>query len=418
MDRKIEKTFWAKYRLGTWIGVAVLLLVVSGFVLKAMSFVHEVDGSRLSIGKVAQEGFREVIPVSGTVEPKTSVMVNTVEGGRVEEVLVQEGDNVVKGDPLLRLSNTALSLDFMNRETQIIEQINNLRSTRIALMQNQRQSEDQLIDVENQLKIVARKYQSDTMLAGQKAISGLELFNSERAYEITHKKYTLAKERAYEDERYRQTQIARIDGSIDLMERNLDAIRRNLESLVIKAPLAGQLNSFDHELGATLQRGQNVGRVDNLESFKVSAQVDQYYLNRIQQGLEAEFDYGGTTYPLVLSKVSPTVTGGQFEVEFNFLDNKPSNLTRGQLFQIRISLSAESIALLVPKGAFFQSSGGKWMYVIDANDEAVQRQVELGRQNTQYIEVLSGLSAGERVITSSYETFKEHQHIKISQSND
>lgn len=418
MDRQIKKSFWSKYRIGTWLGVVSVLLVVSAFVLKALGFTHEVSADRLSISAVKLEGFKEVIPVNGTVEPITSIMVNTVEGGRVEEVFVQEGATVVKGDALLRLSNTAVSLDFMNRETQIIEQINNLRSTRIALLQNQRQSEDQLIEIENQLKIVTRQYKTDTLLASKKAISDLELFNSERAHEITNKKFSLAKTRAYEDERYRRTQIARIDGSIELMERNLDAIRKNLENLVIKAPLTGQLNSFDHELGATLQRGQNVGRVDNLESFKVSALVDQYYLNRVRQGLEAEFDYGGHTYSLTLSKVSPTVAGGQFEVEFNFGEERPENLTRGQLFQVRISLSAESEALLVPKGAFFQSSGGKWMYVLDQEGKASQRPVELGRQNTKYIEVLGGLQNGERVITSSYEAFKEHQDIKISQDDD
>jgi len=418
MDRHIEKSFWSKYRVGTWLGVAAMLLVVSAFVVKALGFTHEVSADRLSINEVKLEGFKEVIPVNGTVEPITSIMVNTVEGGRVEEVFVQEGASVTRGDALLRLSNTALSLDFMNRETQIIEQINNLRSTRIALLQNQRQSEDQLIEIENQLKIVVRQYRTDTLLASKKAISELALFNSERAHEITNRKFELAKTRAYEDERYRRTQIARIDGSIELMERNLDAIRKNLENLVIKAPLTGQLNSFDHELGATLQRGQNVGRVDNLESFKISAQVDQYYLNRVRQGLEAEFDYGGNTYKLALSKVSPTVAGGQFEVEFNFTDQRPENLIRGQLFQIRISLSAESEALLVSKGAFFQSSGGKWMYVLDEEGKASQRPVELGRQNTKYIEVLGGLQKGEKVITSSYEAFKEHQYIKISQDDD
>lgn len=418
MDRVIEKSLWSKYRISKWLAALALLLVVAGFVYKATGLVHQVSADRLSVAEVVRQGFKEAIPVSGAVEPITSVMVNTVEGGRVEEVFVQEGATVTKGDALLRLSNTALSLDFMNRETQIIEQVNNLRSTRIALLQNQRQSEDQLIEVENQMKIVTRKYESDTLLASKKAISDLDLFNSERAHEMTHRKYVLAKQRAYEDERYRETQIARIDGSIDLMERNLDAIRKNLENLVIKAPLTGQLNSFDHELGATLQRGQNVGRVDNIAAFKVSAQVDQYYLNRISEGLEAIFDYGGTTYPLVLSKISPTVAGGQFEVEFSFLKHQPPNLTRGQLFQIRISLSAESEALLVPKGAFFQSSGGKWMFVLEANNRAVQRPVQLGRQNTQYIEVLAGLEEGQRVITSSYEAFKEHEHLQISYNDD
>ena len=401
--------------MSTWIGVLVLVMVAIVFVVKAMGFNYQVERERLSIGTVLHDGFKEVIPASGTVEPIKTVMVNAIEGGRVEEVFVEEGVMVVAGTPLLRLSNTALSLDFMNRETQIIEQVNNLRSTRIALQQNQRQSEDQLIEIENQLLVVRRQYQADTLLAKKEAISEIDMFNSKRNFEITSRKYELAEKRAAEDELYRRTQIARIDGSIDLMERNLNAIRKNLENLVVKAPIAGQLNSFDHELGANLQKGQIVGRVDNLESFKLSAQVDQYYLNRVRQGLSAEFDYAGKTYGLSISKVSPTVANGQFEVEFDFADERPGNLTRGQLFQVRISLSAEAKALLIPKGAFFQSTGGQWVYVVGPDGVAMRRNIQLGRQNTQYIEVLSGLEAGEQVIVSSYDSFKEHEQIKLTE---
>ncbi|MFY0674609.1 MAG: efflux RND transporter periplasmic adaptor subunit [Bacteroidia bacterium] len=413
MDRKIETKFWNKKRISRWGALSALLFLVSFFGFKALNFTHKVERSRLQMATVQFTDFNESIPVSGSAEPIKTVMINALEGGRVEEVYLDEGTMVKAGDKLLKLSNTALSLDFMNRETQIIEQINNLRNTRIALQQNQRQNEDQLITFENQLKLIERQFLADTLLARKNAISDIEYFNSVQRYDLAKKQFVLAKQRVGEDELYRKTQIARIDASIHLMERNLDAIRKHLESLTVKAPIEGQLNSFDHEIGANLQRGQTIGRVDNLSGYKISAQVDQYYLNRIKTGIEAEFDYSGKKFWLIISKVSPTIMSGQFEVEFEFKDEVPSNLRRGQLFQIRILLSATAKALIITKGAFFQSSGGKWVFVTNKNGEAYKKPITTGRQNSRYIEITSGLVEGEEIIISSYEAFKEYDQINI-----
>ncbi|MGB0428956.1 MAG: efflux RND transporter periplasmic adaptor subunit, partial [Bacteroidia bacterium] len=374
---------------------------------------HKVNRDRIQTALVDFIDFNESIPVSGSVEPLKSVMINALEGGRVEEIYLDEGAMVVAGDKLLKLSNTALSLDFMNRETQIIEQINNLRNTRIALQQNQRQNEDQLIKAENELSLIKRKFGADTLLATKKAISEIDYFNSKQQYSLSKKQYKLAKQRVREDELYRKTQIARIDASIQLMERNLDAIRAHLENLIVRAPISGQLNSFNHDLGANLLKGQNIGRVDNLGGYKVVAQVDQYYLNRITTGVEAEFDYAGNRYWLVVSKVSPTIVNGQFAIEFDFKSTQPNGIRRGQQFQIRLLMSATKKATVLTKGAFYQSTGGKWVFVLN-NNIATRRFVSTGKQNSRYIEILDGLQKGDEVIISSYDSFIDFNKLTIT----
>ena len=399
--------------MSRWLGLALLILSLSVAFFQIKGLGYELDGGKVKVGQVVHQGFIEAIPASGQVEPILSIQVNAAEGGRVEEIWAEEGQFVEKGTPLLRLSNTSLSLDFMNRETQIIEQVNNLRNTRISLLQNQRQSEDVLIAVENEFSITQRKYASDSLLASQKAISDISWFNSQMSYRLSTKKYALAKKRAVEDETYRRKQIGRIDASIDLMHRNLEAIRANLEQLVVKAPASGQLNSFSHELGSQFQKGQNLGRIDDLASFKVKAQIDQYYLSRISNGQKASFEFGRQPYVMSISKVSSTVANGQFEIELLFGNEKPPQLIRGQQFQMQLSMSAATQSLQVPKGAFYQSTGGQWVYVLDDAGKAYKRSVRFGRQNLGFIEVLDGLEKNEKILLSSYDSFKEYDEIII-----
>ena len=379
MDRKIEKKKWGWRRMLSVVGTVALLILGIYAVLASNTSAVKVEGKRISVAAVSQGDFQEIIPASGTVEPLKTVMVDATEGGRVEEIFAEDGDLVEKGQPLVRLSNTGLMLDFMNRETQIIEQINNLRSTRIQLQQNQRQTQDQLLDIENQLNLIQRQHQADAKMAEKEMISDIEYYNSQTNYEHLKKKKALTELRVREDELYRSKQMERIDRSIELMERNLDAIRKNLESLVIKAPMSGQLNSFDPEIGETRAKGQNMGRIDQTEAFKLTALVDQYYLNRIKIGQRADFEYGGRSYSVTVKKVSPTIVGSQFEIELEFGDQVPGNLTRGQQFQLRISLSATTQAVLIPRGSFYQSTGGKWVFVIDEQGYGTRRPIKLGR---------------------------------------
>lgn len=415
MDRKIEKKKYPPKRIAT---LAVIFGVAFGLVymlLSAKETAHKVEAERVTIKSVKYGDFQEIIPASGTVEPLKTIMINATEGGRVDEVFVDDGAMVKEDQPLARLSNSSLMLDFMNRETQIIEQINNLRNTRISLQQNQRNTQDQLLDIESELLRTKRQYEADTILSNNEVISEIDYFNSKTQYEYLQKKYQLTKLRVAEDNKYRLRQMNQIDASIDLMNRNLEAIRKNLESLVVKAPMDGQLNSFDLEIGENRLKGQSIGRVDQIDSFKVTALLDQYYLNRVKIGQRAAFDYGGASYTVSISKVSPTVVGTQFEIEMAFENHMPKNLTRGQQFQLRISLSALTQAVLVPKGSFYQSTGGAWIYVLNKDMVGEKRTIKLGRQNTEFIEVLEGLEDGDQVITSSYEAFLDTERIRITE---
>ncbi|MCB0738224.1 MAG: efflux RND transporter periplasmic adaptor subunit, partial [Bacteroidetes bacterium] len=251
------------------------------------------------------------------------------------------------------------------------------------------------------------------LMAKKEMISEIEYFNSKTNYQYLKKKHALTQLRVQEDQLYRQTQLNRIDQSIELMERNLEAIRANLDNLVVKAPMDGQLNSFDHEEGESKVKGSSLGRIDQLGEFKITAMVDQYYLNRIKVGQKATFAYGDKDFELTIAKVSPTVTGSQFEVELHFTEQVPANLTRGQLFQLKISLSAVSESVLIPKGGFYQSTGGTWVFVIDTDGNGHKRNIKLGRQNITHIEVLEGLEPGDQVLISNYESFLEIEQLKL-----
>lgn len=375
---------------------------------------YRVSGQRLSYAKAFIGDFQDIASFQGTVEPMKTVLLDATEGGVVEEIMAENGAMVEAGQPLLRLSNTSLRLDFMNRETQIVEQINNLRSTRINLEQNKRQVQEQLLDIEFQRKEQARQWQQDSQLFSQKALSLAAYKASQARLQYLQRKEALLLDRLSTDERYRQSQLGRIDASVDMMERNLAAIRQNLESLVLKAPISGQLNSFDHELGQTKSRGERLGRIDQLEQYAISAKVDQYYLDRVRLGQQANLPFAGLSYVVEVAKIFPTVVNGQFELRLHFVDGRfPEQLRRGQSLPVKLKLSANRQALLLPRGAFSQGSTGSHVFVRNGN-EAEKRQVRLGSQNPDYIEVLEGLSPGEEIISSSYRAFGEAERIVIT----
>lgn len=390
--------------------------VVALLVLMAMSSrqsTYRVEADRVTVGEVIYDDFQDIISVQGTLEPLTTIQIDASEGGVVEEIFVEDGTQVEAGQPLIRLSNTALTLDFMNRETQIVEQINNLRSTRISLDQTKRQVQEQLVDIEYQLKERQRQWAIDSALYRDEVISESDYRASMATLIYLQEKRALLAERLKTDEAYRTSQLHRIDASIDMMERNLEAIRKNLENLVVKAPISGQLNSFDHEIGQTKNRGERLGRVDVPDKFQVSALVDQYYLNRVQSAQEANVDINGEDYRLRVSKVFPTVSNNQFEIHLQFLNDPPDNVRRGQNLQVKLELSAKAKALMVPRGGFYQSTGGKYAFVVNESGEAFKREITLGMQNPTYIKVLDGLNAGERIITSSYNAFGEAERIVL-----
>jgi HlyD family secretion protein len=368
------------------------------------------------INEVKFGDFQDIIAVNGVVEPIRTVQIAANEGGRVEEIFVEDGVYVEEGTPLMRLSNATLTLDFMNRETQIIEQMNNLRSTRITLDQNKRQIQEQLLEISHQYLEQKRQYKIDSTLYAQGAIATTqydEMFN--QLVYLTERRAML-EDRMETDEQYRTSQLGRIDQSIELMERNLDAIRMNLENLIIKAPISGQISQFDHEIGETKNRGENLGRVDVMDDFLISAPIDQYYLNRVQTGQKAVAELNGRAYSSQVSKVFPAVEAGQFEVHLKFDSiQTDTNLRRGQNARVKLELSAKEKALMLKRGGFFQSTGGKYVFVVSNEGKAVKRSIELGSQNPDYIKVLSGLEEGDKVITSSYDDFGDAEVIYVNE---
>lgn len=331
----------------------------------------------------------------------------------MEEIFVEDGTMVDEGTPLLRLSNSSLMLDYMNRETQVIEQINNLRNTRLSIEENTRATSDQLIDVEYQLNEAIRQLKMDSSLYLNEVISQDEYLSSKNNTDYLRKKAKFLRESIEYESQNRKQQLKRIGRSIDLMERNLEAIRANLENLVIKAPISGQLTSFNPQLGESKSRGQVLGTIDVMNGYKVRAMIDEFYLSRIREGQEGKFTLSGQEFGLRISRVIPEVSNGQFEAQLVFADSVPERITRGQTLPIRLALSNTFEAVLIPRGGFYQSTGGNWVFVMDGEGRAVRRDVKLGRQNTEYIEVLEGLKEGDRVLTNSYTSFDEATEIKF-----
>jgi HlyD family secretion protein len=421
VDKKIKRKSKRTLKLLSFSGAGILAIIVFVFAFNSRSSTYKTEMRKLSTAKVLVDNFQEEAVFMGSVEPLKTYLLDASEGGLVEKLFAEQGNMVDSGQLLIQLSNTSLRLDFMNRETQIVEQINNLRSTRITLDQNKRQVQEQLVEIEYQLLEQQRQFTIDSSLFADGAISKADYDASLARLTYLNKRQILLQERSKTDELYRASQLNRIDQSIVMMERNLNAILKNLEALAVRAPATGQLNSFDHEIGETKNRGENLGRIDILDGYKISAQVDQYFLNKIQLNQKGSIESGGRNYTVTVSRILPTVVNSQFEIELIFADTNQNtnhktnrNLRRGQNFQVHLALSASKESVLIPRGAFSQSNSGNVIYVLNSDrTEAEKRQVTLGTQNPKYIEVLSGLEPGEEVITSSYSVFGNAEKILI-----
>ena len=352
----------------------------------------------------------------GNVMPSKSVFLDAIEGGRIEEVLVEEGAMVKKGDKLIVLSNTSLQLDVISREAQISEQLNNLHNTRLAIDQNRLNLKRNLLELDYQIAQDARKLAQHKKLRVQELISIEDLKQVEERHKYLRQRRELVIEQQQQDERIRSAQIAQLEDSVTQLNKNLQFARKNLENLIVRAPVDGQLTSLNAELGESKARGVRLGQVDLVDSYKVTARIDEFYLGRVIAGQQATFKLTNKDYPLSLSKVYSQVATGQFEVDFAFSGDIPANLRRGQSLQIDLSLGESNQALLIPNGGFFQDTGGRWLFVVDqATQTAQRREVQLGRRNTQVVEVLSGLEQGEYVISSSYGAFAKMNTLSLDE---
>lgn len=414
MDRVVAVKKWPPRRIAGY-AAAVLFLVAVGYGLWTQG-----GGSRLRVAQervtlatVERGTFQEYIPVIGTTEPLRTVFLDAVEGGRVEQVFVEEGATLEPGAPILRLTNNNLQLDLLNREAQFYETVNYLRQARLAMEQNTLNLRQQLVEINYQLTRLERQAARNRDLHEKNLISDqdFEEVQDELTYQQQRRELTLASHR--QDSLMRRVQVDQLENSVSRLQRNLSVVRQSLEYLVVRAPIAGQLTSLNAEVGQSIAGGQRIGQVDRLDGFRANVPIDEHYLPRISIGQQGAFSLAGQTYRLRLTKVYPEVQNGRFEVDMQFEDGAPENIRRGQSLRIDLELGDLSEALLLPRGGFFQQTGGNWIFVVEGT-EAVKRNIQLGRQNPDFFEVLSGLNPGDQVITSSYDTFGDVERLVLN----
>jgi HlyD family secretion protein len=413
MDRKIKKKKWTPGKIAIWAASgAFVLFMLYLFIFKLNRSALNVQTERLTISTVERGPFQEFIPVQGNVLPIYQHYLTAMEGGQVEEIFVRAGAMVKQGDSIVKLANTNLLLDIMWREAELFQQSNNLRNTRLALEQYRLQLSQALEDVDSELQRQKRTYDRYTRLIKEKLISQQDFELSRDLYEHLVRKKGLTEQSMENELKFRQAQIDALEGSLKRMQTNLEIVKEKQENLTIRAPVSGLLSALMVEIGQSKAPGERLGQVDILEGFRVRAPVDELYLPRIEVGKPGEFDHAGKTYRLKINRIYPEVREGRFEVDMAFDGSEPEGITRGQTYHIRLFLSDVSEGLLLAKGGFFQSTGGNWAYVVDKSGGfAEKRRIRVGRQNTQVYEVLEGLEEGDRVITSSYESFGDIERL-------
>ncbi|KPH93563.1 RND transporter [Pseudoalteromonas porphyrae] len=376
---------------------------------------YNVASDKVKVSTVIKGEFSDMIPLRGNITPSKSVFLDAIEGGRVEQRFVEEGAIVKKGDKLLALSNTGLQLDVISREAQISEQLNNLHNTRLAIDQNRLNLKRNLLELDFEIKQSERKMAQHKKLVANNLVSQDELKTVIDRTLYLKDRRTLVVEQQDQDEIIRTTQIAQLEDSVSQLNKNLRFARKNLENLIIKAPIDGQLTSFNAELGESKARGSRLGQVDIMNEYKVTAFIDEFYLGRVFAGQTATLTHLGQAYTLTLSKVYAEVSNGRFEVDLTFNDLLPQRIRRGQSLQMELLLADAKPATMLSNGSFYQDTAGKWVFVIEEGGQvAVKKQVKFGQINNKFIEVLSGLNVGDRVITSSYSNYKNIESIKLT----
>jgi len=407
LDRQLPKKRW-KPRRDIPVAAAALLLIflIIHIVASDHSARLNVQSERITISTVEKGPFQEFIPVTGTVIPIRTVYLDAMEGGRVAQRLLEAGAVVNQGDPILKLENVDLRLNSLNREADLAEQSNALRNTRLDMERTRLSLQSQLADINYEILKSKRIYERYEILMGKDLISQQEYDDARDSYQYLLKRRELTIESHHQDSIFRAVQIKNLEESLDRMQENLRLIRLNLENLTVKAPISGQLTSLVPEIGESIGKGERIGQIDVLDGFKVRVEVDEHYIARINPGQEGEFDFNGRSYRLVIRKIYPEVTEGRFEVDMLFTGEEPEGIRRGQTLHIRLELGGLSEAVMLARGGFYQKTGGQWVFVVNQDGSmAEKRDIRLGRQNTEKFEVLAGLKPGERVITSSYDTY-------------
>ncbi len=414
MDRVVE-TKGLSPRLKLVIGVGLVLILLLVFYLFApTSNSQTVAAERLTISTVERGRFDDFLPLRARVEPLVSVYLDAVEGGRVEKVLVEDGTMVQQGQLLAVLSNSDLQLNLLARQTEVTQQINSMRSQELALSQTRLANERAVIEAELVTSKARRQYEMQRPLAEKGFVPGKVLRDSQDEYEASRQRAEVLRRTRSNDERLQSSQLAQLRASASALNASLGIARATLEALNLRAPVSGQLTAFSIQVGQSLNRGERLGQIDSAGRNKLVAQVDEFYLGRVEPGQIATAEIGGKNFRLKVAKIYPQVRNGTFEVDFHFIGQEAAELQRGQTVQTRLTLGDPAPALLIPNGSFYNETGGAWVFVVTPDgDEAVKRQVRLGRRNADHIEVLEGLEPGEKVLTSPYTGFADKDRLDL-----
>ena len=410
MDKIIEKkTGWrvafTKKALPWWLG-ALLLVFVIYLIARPNNKTLRVDKDTVTISSAVKGEFNDYIRISGRVQPMTTIQLSPQEGGIVEKILIEEGSPVKAGDAILILNNDNLDLQILNSEAELAEKENILRNTQIQMEQQKLDVRQNVLEYGTQVDRLKRAYEQQKALYEDKLIAKEDYLKAEEDYKLALQKYDLIRERSKQDSLYRGTQIDRMEESLENMLLNMSMIRKRKGNLIVKAPIDGELGLLDVVLGQSIAAGTKIGQINSVGTYKVEAQIDEHYIDRVIAGLEATFERQGETYSTVIRKVYPEVRDGKFKADFKFDGEQPDNIRAGQTYYLNLQLGQPEEAVIIPRGTFYQKTGGKWIYVVNKEGtKAVKREIRIGRQNPQYYEVLEGLEPGEKVITSGYDTY-------------
>lgn len=418
MDKIIEKkkgiarAFTLK-ALPYWLAT-VFVFIVTWLLLRTNQSTMRINADTLTIATVTQGEFNDYIRLNGQVLPMTTIQISPQEGGVVQQIIIEEGTKVKAGDPILLLSNDNLDLQILNSEAELAEKENILRNTLISMEQQKLNLQQEQLQLQTEVKRYLRIYEAQRALYDDQLISREDYLRAEEDYLLANNRLKLVQNRAYQDSLYRSVQVQQMEESLENMRVNMQMIRRRKENLTIKAPIDGEVGLLEVVLGQSIAQGTKIGQINDLSNYKIEAQIDEHYIDRVSAGLEATFDRQDEHYTAVIRKVYPEVRGGKFRADFKFVDEQPANIRSGQTYYMNLQLGQSEEAVLIPRGSFFQTTGGKWIYVLsEQGDRAVKREIRIRRQNPQYYEVVEGLQPGERVITSSYEKFGDNDVLKL-----
>ncbi|MBR5813952.1 MAG: efflux RND transporter periplasmic adaptor subunit [Bacteroidaceae bacterium] len=419
MDIKLEKkkgwrAVFSKKSLPYVFGVLLLVLIVC-LLLKENTSTLRVSTATLTISNVEEGEFNDYVSLSGTVQPITTMQLSPLESGVVERVIAEEGTMVKAGDVILEMANKQLSMQILQSEADLAEKQNILRNTLISMEQERLSLRQEMLQLDIEVTRKQRAYEQNKELYNEELVARELYLQSKEDYELAVNRRSLVRERQKQDSLYRTVQVAQLDENLRSMQLNMQLIRERVDNLKVKAPIDGEVGMLNVVLGQTLSQGSAIGQINDLSAYKVSAMVDEHYIDRVVTGLTASFMRQDNSYDMMLRKVYPEVRDGKFKVDLVFSGALPDNIRTGQTYNMNLQLGQPVEVVYIPRGAFFQKTGGRWIYVVDAaGEKAYRREIRIGRQNPKYYEVLEGLAPGERVITSSYDIFGDNEELILN----